>query len=113
MDRGRVEELLLAGLAVGTASYLLSGGTLQRILVTLLLALCLIVLLLLRNMDWRDTGSNPFDWILLAGAIVAFLHLASFRAFMPGIANSLIIILFTGFYLLMAFLLHIQRRQDS
>jgi len=105
MSRERTEEALLFGIGIGMLSYLLPVGLGMHLVLSLLIALCLIMLLLLRNFDWRTEGSNPFDWVLVLGVVITLIHLVSFQAFLPGVLSVLMILLFATYYITMSILL--------
>ncbi|MBR9700335.1 hypothetical protein GOV11_00535 [Candidatus Woesearchaeota archaeon] len=108
MNRERVEEFLLLTLALGTLSYLVPSTVGPRLIITILLAIGLIALLVLRSIDWRNE-TNPYDWILILGIIVAILHLFSFSAFESSPLGLVIILLLGIYYTLMAVLLYRHR----
>ncbi len=109
MDRERLEELLLVGIGIVSIAFLLPASIPQRILTTLIIAFGLIAILVLRNIDWRKRGSNPFDWVLLLGILLTMIHMASFYAWEKTILSGFLVLLLVAFYFLMAFLLYQHR----
>lgn len=109
MNPDRIEEGIMALIAIAMLSYLLPFSLLRNIFVTLIIALALIALLIFRSISWHQEVITPFDGILIVGICISVLYLFSFYAFQRTLLSAAVILLFTVFYGLMAFLLYQHR----
>jgi len=109
MNRDRAEELLMVAIAICMFTYLLPFSLPRDILATLVVAVALVVLLVLRSISWHLEEITPFDGVLLLGICLSIVHLLSFFAFQQGVLSAMVIVLFAVFYFLMAFLLYRHR----
>ena len=105
MQLDRIEESLMAVIALCVLSYLLPFSITRNVIVTAVIAVGLIVLLLLRSVSWHLERITPFDGVLLFGILVTIAYLLSFFAFQQTVLGAALVILFAIYYGLMAFLL--------
>lgn len=101
----RIEEGLLTITAAALLSYLAPFTPGTHIALTVIIALFLIGLLILRSIAWHKDGVTPFDGIMVIGIGLTIAYLASFAAFTQTAANLFVLLLFACFYAMLAVML--------
>lgn len=105
MNTERLEEVMLILTGIALLTFTLPFSMPRAIITTVIVALLLMGLLVLRSIAWHRNGITPFDGIMVIGIGVTIAYLASFTAFSQNLLNIIVLLLFAAFYALMAAML--------
>gem|GEM_PF-5049889 len=101
----RAEEFVLLLVAVVFLLLLAPLSLPVTLGLTLLIAVALIVILMLRSYGWHSDRITPYDWVVIAGAFLTLAYLSTFLAFVRTMLGVIVIVLFALFYAILAVLL--------